>query len=108
MLYDTTRCIGCKTCVVACKEANGMPPDTRGTPLHDAPQALNDRTKNIIKLFQGENEGESSYMKAQCMHCIDPACTRACMIGALIMLFSHAPDERPRRTRVGRPAAHGA
>jgi MFS family permease len=31
----------------------------------------------------------------------------ACLIGALIMLFSHAPGERPRRTRVGRPAAHG-
>jgi Fe-S-cluster-containing dehydrogenase component len=81
MLYDTTRCIGCKACVVACHEANDLPPDNRDNPLHDMPQALNDRTKNIIKLFK--EEGRRSYMKQQCMHCIDPACVGACMIGAL-------------------------
>jgi Fe-S-cluster-containing dehydrogenase component len=81
MLYDTTLCIGCKACVVACHEANDLPPDNRDNPLHDAPTALNDRTKNIIKLFRDDNR--LSYMKQQCMHCIDPACVGACMIGAL-------------------------
>jgi len=81
MLYDTTRCIGCKACVVACHEANDLPPDDRGNGLHDAPQALNDRTKNIIKLYK--EEGRRSYMKQQCMHCIDPACVGACMIGII-------------------------
>ena len=83
MLYDTTRCIGCKACVVACNEANDLPPDTRTSPdnLHDAPTSLNDQTKNIIKLYK---EGDRvSYMKQQCMHCVDPACVGACMIGAL-------------------------
>jgi len=82
LLYDTTKCIGCKTCVVACKEANDLPPDNREDPLHDAPTALNDRTKNIIKLYT-DDEGRISYFKQQCMHCIDPACVGACMIGAL-------------------------
>jgi Fe-S-cluster-containing dehydrogenase component len=82
LLYDTTKCIGCKTCVVACKEANDLPPDNREDPLHDAPTALNDRTKNIIKLYT-DDEGRVSYFKQQCMHCIDPACVGACMIGAL-------------------------
>jgi len=81
MLYDTTLCIGCKTCVVACREANGLPPDDRIDPLHDMPTALNSRTKNIIKLYDGGRE--RSYMKQQCMHCLDPACTRACMMGSL-------------------------
>jgi len=81
MLYDATMCIGCKTCVVACHEANDLPPDNRGDALYDAPQSLNDRTKNIIKLYQGE--GRRSYVKQQCMHCVDPACVGACMIGAL-------------------------
>jgi len=80
MLYDTTLCIGCKACVVACGEANGLPPDDRKNALYDMPTALNDRTKNIIKLYQ---EGERrSYMKQQCMHCLDPACASACMIGS--------------------------
>jgi len=83
MLYDTTRCIGCKTCVVACLDANGLEADRSGIPgeLHHAPVDLNGRTKNIIKLYK---DGErTSYFKAQCMHCIDPACASACMLHSL-------------------------
>jgi formate dehydrogenase beta subunit len=83
LLYDTTKCIGCKACVAACKEANGLPPDTTGygDGLYDAPQALNASTKNIIQLYEEGNE--QSYVKKQCMHCIDPGCVGACMLGAL-------------------------
>ncbi len=28
MLYDNTICTGCKACMPACNEANGLPPDT--------------------------------------------------------------------------------
>jgi len=83
MLYDTTLCIGCKACVRACKEANNLPADTStpGMEKYDAPTDLNASTKNIIKLYQ---EGfHRSYVKRQCMHCVDPACVGACMIGAL-------------------------
>lgn len=83
MLYDTTRCIGCKACVVACREANGLTPDTdyfQGG-LYHAPTDLNGQTKNVIKLYK--DGPRRSYVKAQCMHCVDPACTNACMIGAL-------------------------
>ena len=83
MLYDTTRCIGCKTCVVACLDANGLEADRSGIPdgLHHAPVDLNGKTKNIIKLYK---DGErTSYFKAQCMHCIDPACASACMLHSL-------------------------
>ena len=30
LLYDATLCIGCKTCVVKCQEANHLEPDTSG------------------------------------------------------------------------------
>jgi len=83
MLYDTTICVGCKACVVACKEANGMPADTSGygQGLYDAPSSLNQYTKNVIQLYK--DGGETSFAKKQCMHCIDPACVGACMLGAL-------------------------
>jgi formate dehydrogenase iron-sulfur subunit len=81
MLYDATKCIGCKTCVVACKEEAGLPADTRANRIYDAPDGLNEYTKNVIQMYKGDNE--YSYVKRQCMHCIDPACVGACMLGAL-------------------------
>jgi formate dehydrogenase beta subunit len=82
MLYDTTLCIGCKACMVACREANDLEPDTGWSGgLYQAPADLNASTKNIIKLYQDGTD--RSFMKAQCMHCIDPACVAACMVGAL-------------------------
>ena len=83
MLYDATRCIGCKTCVVACTAANGLTPDIRGDQLHQAPSDLNNYTKTIIKLYKPEDGSEFSFVKQQCMHCIDPACAAACMFGGL-------------------------
>jgi Fe-S-cluster-containing dehydrogenase component len=81
MLYDTTRCIGCKACVSACLRANDLEADRDPEGLHQAPLDLNSRTKNIIKLY--EDGQQISYMKMQCMHCIDPACASACMLGSL-------------------------
>ena len=81
LLYDTTKCIGCKACVNACREANGLAPDTTWSGgLYHAPLDLSEKAKTVIKLY---DDGEQrSFFKAQCMHCVDPACASACMLGA--------------------------
>jgi formate dehydrogenase beta subunit len=83
LLYDATLCIGCKTCTVACRDANGLEPDTTGSKdkLYNAPVDLSARAKTVIKLYS-EN-GVRSYVKVQCNHCLDPGCASACMLGAL-------------------------
>ena len=79
LLYDATRCIGCKACVTACAEANGLTPDPgESGGLYEAPDSLNARCKNIIKLYRSADGSEWSYMKQQCMHCVDPTCVTAC------------------------------
>jgi Fe-S-cluster-containing dehydrogenase component len=83
LLYDATICIGCKACVSACAEANNTPPDTRGDALHQAPSDLNDVTRNIIKLYKPEDGSAFSFVKRQCMHCLDPACAAGCPFQAL-------------------------
>ncbi|HEY2774972.1 MAG TPA: hydrogenase 2 operon protein HybA [Candidatus Binatia bacterium] len=84
MLYDATRCIGCKACMVACNEANDLEPDTGASSERwQMPLDLNEHTKNIIKCYRDETGDKYSFVKRQCMHCIDPACAAACMIGAL-------------------------
>jgi len=84
MLYDNTICTGCKACVVACSEANGLPPDTsRSGGLWQMPEDLNSKTKNIIKLCEEPNGKDFAFVKRQCMHCLDPACVTGCPFGAL-------------------------
>jgi Fe-S-cluster-containing dehydrogenase component len=79
MLFDATLCIGCQACMVACRQENGLPYEPTEA-LWDRPVDLSGRTVNIIKLAQ--NGPEVTFMKMQCMHCIDPACAAACMLGA--------------------------
>lgn len=97
MLYDATRCIGCKACMTACNKANDVPPDTAASGgLWHMPLDLNEHAKNIIKLYRDPQTGEQSFVKRQCMHCIDPACAGACMLGALHKgekgIVSYNPD----------------
>ncbi len=84
MLFDSTLCVGCRACQTACKEANELPCDRirASGGEYDAPLDLNGTTKNVIKLARGEG-GAEAFVKAQCMHCADPACVSVCMAGAL-------------------------
>jgi Fe-S-cluster-containing dehydrogenase component len=83
MLFDSTLCIGCKTCVVACREAGGLPPQVKDG-MHDVQTELDGQTRNVIKLWKDEkNPAAFAYVKQQCMHCIDPGCVSVCMLGAL-------------------------
>ncbi len=97
MLYDATLCIGCKACMVACNEANDLAPDAAASEGRwQAPLDLDEHTKNIIKLYKDDQRGDYSFVKRQCMHCVDPACTTACMLGALAKrehgIVSYDPD----------------
>jgi Fe-S-cluster-containing dehydrogenase component len=84
MLYDTTLCTGCMACVSACSQANGLIPDTQlSEGLWQMPMDLNSHTKNIIKLYSDPDNARYSFVKRQCMHCLDPACVSGCPFGAL-------------------------
>jgi Fe-S-cluster-containing dehydrogenase component len=83
LLFDATRCVGCRACSTACRDANNLAPSVAmivGAP-YDAPVDLNGSTLSVIK--QWSSETSSGYFKAQCMHCADPACSSVCMMGAL-------------------------
>jgi Fe-S-cluster-containing dehydrogenase component len=84
MLYDATVCTGCKACMSACNEANDLPADTAGTGgLWMAPRDLNSKAKSIIKVGKEAGTGRWSYIKRQCMHCLEPACISGCPFKAL-------------------------
>lgn len=81
MLYDATKCVGCKACQVACKQRSNLPPTTDSEKIWEMPQDLSADVWTLIKLYEGE-EG-TSFVKANCMHCIEPACASVCPVAAL-------------------------
>ncbi len=91
MLYDATLCIGCKACVSACKDSNGMPPETsENNPMWDVPVDLSSKTLNVIKVFKnGDAEKKDrevngySFIKRHCMHCVDAGCVSVCPVTAM-------------------------
>lgn len=83
LLYDTTKCVGCQSCVAACNEANNLIGDTRLDQIHHTAHDLNSFTKNIIKLYRSTDGKGYSFVKQQCMHCVDPACVAGCSFKAL-------------------------
>lgn len=91
MLYDATLCIGCKACMVGCKEANEMPVESSDvSPIWDTPMDTSGKTKNIIKVYTDgtaevkdrETDG-FSFVKRHCMHCVDPGCISVCPVTAM-------------------------
>jgi formate dehydrogenase iron-sulfur subunit len=69
ILVDTTRCIGCGACVVACKETNGLP--------QNDDKELSADTLNVM-----ETHG-AVFVRKFCMHCLNPTCVSVCPVGAL-------------------------
>ena len=81
MLYDATKCVGCNACTNACRQWNNTSPEVDQRGLYDAPDELSAETWTMIQLYQDEKD--QSFVKRQCMHCIDPACVSGCPVGAL-------------------------
>jgi len=77
ILYDATRCIGCRQCAVGCAEANGWDP---ALALSDDPE-LTYGSLTVVRRY--EHDGADVFRKIQCMHCVEPACVSACMLGAM-------------------------
>jgi Fe-S-cluster-containing dehydrogenase component len=82
LLYDATRCIGCKVCESACRAYNQLPDEQA--------DELTGNNFTVVKRYMSEDGTEVSYRKYQCMHCVEPACASACPVAAL-----HKLDDGP-------------
>ncbi len=80
VLYDSTRCIGCQTCEFACAEANGLP-EPEDYPEVGIIRKTNENRRTVVNAYE-TSKGEV-YVKRQCMHCNQPACTAACLTKAM-------------------------
>jgi formate dehydrogenase iron-sulfur subunit len=91
-LVDTTSCIGCKACEVACQEWNDLPPEE--TKQGGTYQTLPDTTArfwNLIRFSEHETEAGFHWLmrKDQCMHCTEPGCLIACPAPGAIVQYAN-------------------
>jgi Fe-S-cluster-containing dehydrogenase component len=80
VLYDSTRCVGCQTCESSCSEVNGLPAPV-GTPEAGVIRKTDEKHRTVVNAFK-TSKGEA-FIKKQCMHCNEPACTAACLTQAM-------------------------
>ena len=73
ILFDSTLCINCQACEMACAEQNKLP-------YNDTIQAqqFQSAQKFTVVLEQGDK-----FMRRLCMNCLDPTCVSVCPVAAL-------------------------
>jgi len=76
ILTDTTKCIGCSECVLACKKVNQLKSDVPRR--WDADDGLSARNWTSVM-----GEPDNKFVRKQCRHCLEPACVSACPVGAM-------------------------
>ena len=92
-LIDTTTCIGCKACEVACLEWNGL--TFSETTFNNSYQTMPETAWNYWNLIKfNEHERDDGTMqllmrKDQCMHCEEPGCLAACPADGAIVQYAN-------------------
>ena len=90
---DTTVCIGCKACEVACKEWNQLPAAAGGRPemsgdSYDNTRRLDGthwRHVKFVEQFEEDRiDGRWLMMSDVCKHCVQAPCLEVCPTGAII------------------------
>ena len=74
ILYDSSKCIGCRLCEEGCIKENNLPRERE-------PGKLSKTSWTAIQSTLNSN-GKKLFLKRQCMHCADASCVSVCPTGA--------------------------
>ena len=83
ILTDVTLCIGCERCVEGCTQVNKLPDELPKKRLYLGDGLSGRRLTTILRI-----PGTRETVRKHCLHCLEPACAAACLVGA----FTKRPD----------------
>lgn len=84
VLVDTTLCVGCRSCEAACNEVNKLPKPERSFDDDSVLDNIRDTSPGAFTVVNKYTiDGVDITRKQQCMHCLEPACSLACIIRAM-------------------------
>ncbi len=88
VLVDMPKCIGCRRCEFACQDAQGLNPPPIDTFGDRSIMATTRRpgpgSYTVVNQYPNPGDAERPlYAKVNCLHCVDPACVSACLVGAM-------------------------
>ncbi len=89
---DTSTCIGCKACEVACQEWNDLKiVPTQQTGTYQTLPTLHPDYWNLIRFNERDFDGGIVWLmrKDQCMHCDEPGCLAACPAPGAIVQYAN-------------------
>ena len=76
VVIDLNKCLRCRTCMVACKIQNNIPPKARNRVEH--------YRMRPVEWEEGDYpDVRRIFIPILCMHCEEPACLEACPVGAI-------------------------
>lgn len=84
VLVDVIRCVGCGSCVVACKMWNDLK-YTKEIPAIGKDARLAAENWTVVNKVEVKKGRKSAwrFVKQQCLHCEEPACASACFSRAI-------------------------
>jgi formate dehydrogenase iron-sulfur subunit len=93
-LIDTSKCIGCKACQVACSEWNELRDEVGSNAgTYDNPNDLSADSWTLMRFAEYENpdSGNLEWLirKDGCMHCAEPGCLAACPSPGAIVKYAN-------------------
>ncbi len=87
VLVDTTVCIGCRNCEWACKKAHNLKTGSiesySNRSIFNKKRRPDEYSLTVVNEYKNpKNQFLPTDVKVQCMHCNEPACVSACIVGA--------------------------
>lgn len=85
VLFDSTRCVGCRKCEAACNAVNELPKPEKpfgDLTVLEQKRRTTAKAHTVVNQYTPAGEKVPIFLKIQCNHCLEPACASACFVQA--------------------------